>query len=1050
MRKRLLQSVLTILFLAAVLSFSGLTAAAETLCLPFENACVAENVESGELGQYLKEPLDSFSGRWEMFGDVQNPEKTGSKLLSMLIAEGKDPAEGFMEFQYLESSDLKSAKSLAFGVHINGSAAGSTDPMDEMYTVTVTTVCGGSEYVSRVYLESGRWYLVYSDLPDAAKTEEVESIRIRISYSDAVVVEQVRLTAPSKSSKDMTFVHTFSAENVQAAIGRLGTQSSRLHLYPDSDGAVSVTVDVNLPQYAPTVTEWYLAVEVDEITAGGKLSAGVMYYAGDSVFPQWLDTAPVEILEGKRTYYFPMPVPERTETEEGYTPGTYEIQNLPEPAACRLNFQNVTGEEAFGFLITGIRWVPVSVPAWNEGNLGSMTEGTLRDGQIQWNGKLARQAVIDHIDEEIALMAVPVWDRYNPEAAVEVTSARISNSFSFTLDAEKVKAYAAGWMFYAAIRTEREVQDPAASAVQYLPVSCPKMLSGTSPAPCALSMFGFHAANAVGVYESNVSHVTVDVQLDQLILSSGAGVLCTYGGVSCTLSQAYLSKLDSEILFYSDAGLEVSLRLLSASPYGWSDKTAENYLPPAETETDLYSYAAVVSYLCRRYPAAASITIGKGINCEKYTGLSLEHPERLMEKIAVLAALTYQTARLEIPDIYVVIPFADGHTYASEDALPDHGLVLEPEWTLLLFADAMKDLGNVPWVASWRFEDDSDAADAAALPERWKDMLEQARLPVFGDFLYRWEPEACLMGEPVPYSFAGRYAEVCAVLADENPRAVILSFARIADYVSQAMYADVTVLPDPSDSHYEGRQIQHFDAVLTEGGRTDTYGALLPIWDFSASYSTEGFVAGGGIEEVFTASNPIFDTWTGRIGSRTLRSVLPVSLYEDSMVGNAGGILLRNFDGVRNLSTVDALQFTFTLTVPAGSTVDPTVVFLIGSEDWRGEYHAEGVVSGSVMTAVCDLREYVNADRTEYIGVMLYGETDLVFDLASVYACSLEGTEADLQNAFDPAEAVVKETPYATEIFYILILLAVLSVSVGILLFRRDREEEDEEDGSWK
>ena len=168
------------------------------------------------------------------------------------------------------------------------------------------------------------------------------------------------------------------------------------------------------------------------------------------------------------------------------------------------------------------------------------------------------------------------------------------------------------------------------------------------------------------------------------------------------------------------------------------------------------------------------------------------------------------------------------------------------------------------------------------------------------------------------------------------------------------------------------------------------------------------------------------------------------------MVGNAGGILLRNFDGVRNLSTVDALQFTFTLTVPAGSTAAPTVVFLIGSEDWRGEYHAEGVVSGSVMTAVCDLREYVNADRTEYIGVMLYGETDLVFDLASVYACSLEGTEADLQNAFDPAEAVVKETPYATEIFYILILLAVLSVSVGILLFRRDREEEDEEDGSWK
>lgn len=1044
-----------VLFLT-VLSFLVLPAGAEMLDLPFSGAYVIDDVESGELNSYLTEPLDHFSGHWEFLGDTGNPDKRTVDGLGMLFTEGKSSDAGYMEFQYLESTDLSGAVSLAFGLNIvDRTVPGVQEPgtiPEGIYQVSVTVLCGGMEYVSNVYLEGNRWYIVYSDLPDAARKQDVESIRIRISYSEGTRAGRVRITSPCASDKDCVFVQTFSAEKAEAVLGTVRTQSTRIYLSPDTGGAVVMTAEVNMPRHTSEVTGWYMAVDVEGAAAGGEMAAGVMYRIGEYVYPQWLDTAAVEVLEGKHTYYFPIPLPESYEDPENTSAaGAYATEYLPDPESCRLSFQNVTGSGSSLFRVTGIKWIPVVEPVWKEGALGSMTEGTLRDGEIQWNGKLNRQTVIDYIDADIALMAVPVWDRYNLKNARELARVGVSNSFSFTMDAESAAMYAAGWMFYCAVRTEKTVQDPMAADVHYLPVSQPRMLAGASPAPCVLSMFGFHEANPVGVYESNVSHVTVDVQLDQLILPGGTGIVCAYGGRSCTLSQAYLSQLDNDIRFYSDAGLEVSLRLLSAEPYLWSEKQAENYLPLAEREEELYSYAAALSYLCSRYPSVASITLGMGINCEKYTGLSLVSPETVMKKVAVLAALTYETARLEIPDIYVVIPLADGHTYSSEDALPDHGIVLDPEWTLILLADAMDSLGKIPWVVSWRFESDRDLTEAAALPDRWEHILKQMNLPVFEDFLYRWEPEVCLQNEPVPYSFAGRYEKVCMALAENNPRAVILSFARIADYVSQSMFAAVTELPDPSGDHMEGRQVQKFRGILTEGGAvTEPYSASMAIWDFTSSYTTDGFIAGGGIEEVFTTSSKRLDQFTNRSGSRVLRSVLPVSLYENSTVGTAGGILLRNFDGVVDLSGVDTLQFTFSLTENGNSAAKPTVVFLMGADDWRAEYHAEGVVSDTVMTVSCDLREYANAARTEYIGVMLYGETDLIFDLVSVYACSLEGTEAALQNAFVPAEPVNSDSPYATEIFYILALLAVMSVSVGILLFRRDREDEDEEDGIWK
>ncbi|MBE6614835.1 MAG: hypothetical protein E7631_05990 [Ruminococcaceae bacterium] len=1048
MKRNFLRGFWLPVFLLTMLSLLVLPAGAEQTEWLFESAYVLDSLESGDLEKYLTDPLDDFSGHWEFAGDAENPGKSSLGNLAVLYTDDVSRENGYMEFQYLDGTNLSRATSLAFGISIQDRTEHTGVPGETMpagvYRVDVITVCGGQEETRTVYLEGNRWYIVYSELPRTVQHREVASVTIRVEYEADTVPVQLQMTSLCASDKDCTVVSRFYSETVEAVLGEVTAEPDCLTLRPDQGGAVHLQADMVMPGYVNGASGWYMAVQASGTVQGGEISVGVNYSRDATAAEAWFYTAALETVAGTHTYLFPLPEPDSVSL-----PGGYTDQTVPVPEAYQLSFQNVTGDGQASFRVEQVTCIPVFFPHWQNSGLGSMAGGVVRDGEIVWEGKLTRQAVIDYIDAEIALMAVPLWDRYNYDAAVELAGMPVSNSFRFVMPVSAMETYGAGWLFYAAIREEKATQDPEIqSVVMYTPVTCPEMLSGTAPDACNLSLFGFHAANAIGVYESNVSHVTVDVMLDQLIAETGS--LVTFGGQTFALSQTYLAALDREVLFYSDAGLEVSLRLLSAKPYAWTEIKAENYLPLAETEEDLYRFAAALSALCRRYPSVASITLGKGINCEKYTGLSVEEPEELMERIAALAALTYQTARLLIPDIYVVLPFSDGHVYRSEKTLPDHGQILDPEHGVILLAAAMERLGEVPWVASWRFEDDREAPEAASVPARWRHVLQRLDLPVFDDFLYRWEPEGCLTGEPMPYDIAERYETLCRILAESDPRAVILSFARIADHVSQTMYAAVTDLPDPTGNQTAGRKVQKFSGTLQNGGSTaENYRTVVTMWDFTTAYDTAGFVAGGGIDGLYTTCSRLFDPVTGTPYSRVLRSDLPIAPYEGSTSGLSGGILLRNFEGMMDLSKVDCLQFTFVLSGQETSVTPPTVAFLIGAEDWRAEYHVTGVLDGAVMTAVCDLREYENAARTGYIGVMLYGETGLTFDLSSVQACSNSAGEEEILTLLTPETVTDSGSPYATEIFYIFVLLAVTTIFVSVLLFRREREE-DEYDGKRK
>ena len=1042
MRSRMWPGLWLAVLCLCLLSFLTVSAGA---ALPFQNAYTVMLSDSGDLNRYLPDPLDDFSGHWEFSGDTSRIWKGDSDRMGMLFVEETRFQAGYMEFQYLDAVSLQDASAVAYGIYI--ASGGNDTPI----AVTTTVTCGSNVRTGTVYVDGGHWYIVYSALPSAAIRKDVDSIAIRLEYGDAEPA-QVRLTSLCASDADCGFMKNFSALSVEASLGEVAAESGRIRMFPDAGGAVNMTAELLLPQYTGKTYGWYLAATVTGTVDGGSFSVGSSYGDPDT----WLQSPSLTVQEGTHTYYFPLPVPEAAVSahKEGLTAGSYH-SDFQIPDMYRLSFQGVKSTSAAPFTVTKVEFIPVETlrKNWTDSELGSLTEATVRDGQVIWSGKLTRQATIDYSEADVVLLAVPIWDRYNLDAAIELARTQVSKNFTFTLEAEDVKAYASAWLLYSAVRVEIPVQDPEAQPrVQYLPITEPMMLSGSDPGACSLSLFGIHGADTVGVFESNVSHVTVDVMLEQLILQEETDVVCSFGGKSWHLSQKYLEQLDSEVLFYIDAGLEVSLRILSGEAFDWSDCPAENYLPLVRTEEDLSRYAAALSYLCSRYTGVASITLGKGTGSEMYTGLSMASPAAVMKDIADLAALTYETARIYIPDIYVVIPFADAHVYRENKNIPA-GITLAPELSLVLLADAMNRLGEIPWVVSWRFEDDTAPAgaaslDAVELPGHWRNLLQHLGLSVFGDFLYRWEPEDCLAAEKTPYRFADRYEELCKKLAAADPRAVVLSLARIADRVNPAMYADMTYLQDTTGNQVHTRQVKNRIGALEEGLPELTEGVWYPLWDFADSYSAEGFVGSGGIESITTAYSKPMRQLTGEY-TRVLRCSLPVT-------GEAGadGILLRNFSKITDLSQADSISFTFMLNGIGKSTDNsPTAVFFIGAEDWRMEYHVTGITTGTFCTVTCDIGDWEYASRCGYVGVMLSGDTEIAFDLASVYVHSSTLTENELAALFAQPEETGRDTRYDTEIFYILLLLTITTACVGILLIRRDREEEEEEGATheqWK
>jgi len=1023
MRRRLVWSITALLLCV----FLGQTAGATDLV--FVNGFTETGVSLRDMDDILDNVIDPFARHWEFHGDnkkgVAKETPNGAPIMLSCRGPGTDSV-GYMAFQYLDYKMLQSARSISFGMHVSvGYDGPQPDSLEEdgslpegLYKVITTFVVEGKTYTSEVYIYGNAWVLIHTDIPKEIKNKRIETLEIRLEYNPDMPPREVHLTTPALTYYDLAKISAYSANHIKTTSGTMNMVENGISIMPNGEGNAVLEGEAILSSYTETVSQYYLAVTLRDIREEGDLIAAALYEGEEN----YLESASLRVYQGKNTYLIPLPVVEESKEEQNR--GSYSLDTLI-LEKFRLIFRGVNAYEgsfSTPYCIESIQIYTGTAPYWNASGLGTVTESVLQDDGLIYAGTLTRDAVVAHIHDSIALMAVPMWDRYTLENAIVLDTVRVSNNFRFTIPREQAEYYSKAWLFYAAITTV---------SGEILPISQPRMLSGAAPESCQLSVLGLHDASVVGVYESNVSHVIVDVPLDLLLLPEGTpGVACSsMDGKVYALSSAGLAALDNEVLFYTNAGMEVCLRLYYAGE--------ENIyrLPVLESSVEYNRYSAIIGFLCNRYPDIASLSLGYGLNLTVDTAMPMEDPVECSTYLAALAALTYHSAAYYNPDIYMVLPIAEDNLNGkTSDFLP-------AEQLMVLLIESLSSYGNIPYVVSFSFEDDRELEQIQLLPKRLAGILYQNGLPTFGDFLYIWEPQDCLAGEGKPYNLTDRYDALCDGLAESKTRAIILSLTHIYDNVNQEMYTGIKEIGGGDQASHTGRRIYTCTAVEGSGTAVSMgSGNVLALWDFSGAFTTYGFLAGGGIETLETAYSPLISG----PGSyrRVLRCSMPVTVFEESIVGNAGGVLLGNLTELVEIKDIGKLVFTFSLEQSGVDPAPATVIFLVGADDWRAEYRMENVEPGKVYYAVCDLAEYSYSGPIDNIGVMLYAQTSLQFDLASIEAVSNVLTTEEMEQLFHPVAAVEPHQTYKMEALFISVILLALTVCLMILLIRRDREEE--------
>ncbi|MGN1408904.1 MAG: hypothetical protein ACI4XJ_01885, partial [Eubacteriales bacterium] len=185
---------------------------------------------------------------------------------------------------------------------------------------------------------------------------------------------------------------------------------------------------------------------------------------------------------------------------------------------------------------------------------------------------------------------------------------------------------------------------------------------------------------------------------------------------------------------------------------------------------------------------------------------------------------------------------------------------------------------------------------------------------------------------------------------------------------------------------------------------------------------------------------------SGKIGSSR---VLSVQFRQDDYYGNSSGtagIALYNFPNSVDMTKVDSAVFTIAIDgaseiAKAAEYTGNTVVFVIGTDDTRAEYYAEGLECGKIYSFECPLGEYENREKVDYIGIMVYSDVELRLELSSVSLFSDELGAEGIGELFEERETAPETNYKAIALFSFTV--AAFSIMVFVFLAKLEREEEE-------
>ncbi|MBQ7599456.1 MAG: hypothetical protein IJU57_02165 [Clostridia bacterium] len=675
-----------------------------------------------------------------------------------------------------------------------------------------------------------------------------------------------------------------------------------------------------------------------------------------------------------------------------------------------LKFTNAEYERSFSVDSIKTMFIDSANPVHDE--MGHIKSVTLDGRSVKFAGSVNRDYMKDLSEGELVFYAVTGSLQHFP-VYTEIGRMSLSTRFEYTCD-------------ISGLNLNLDLTEYAC-AIEYMdliyeicPPRFPEALSGKDiHGP---TKTGLHGAASAGIFASNVSHVMIDVPLDELIAGSSSSektmplTYYSYSGgkaVSRTalLSRELVSRLDNDAGFYLSADMKVYFRLTLNEPAQGLGKDAEGgaCVDLGDPEgVDLYS--ALIGFIAGRYQKAEALVIDTSVRAFRLGAESL--PEE-MQCRAELARITYNAIVSKNRDAVIAVD------------LPE-----DLKMTGVIFAQELKSIGEIPWYLMTSVDDSDeylekirDLMDNLTRLELYKPGLMCLYTPSAEDYSSVLRSESEVFKE---------YGSLLDRLVDE--KAIFLSADGLGALNGKEFYSDFRITSGLGDF------ISELEAEESEDG---AWTGTCRIWDFSDKYHTMGWIAGGGTGLVTTDYTVLNDHRAG--SDRVLRTEIKA---------NRAGVLIRDFSREIDLSGCDVIEFEFAV-IPdeASGGGETTVQFFTGSDDYRAEYSVRDLPYGERITAVCDLDEYGHTGEISYVGVQVYSGVDVSLELFSVTARSSSVDSVRLGEMFggmNPASVQTDAESHRLGLIVIIaaVALGVLTVTLVVLAVRHDREEKEKQQKS--
>jgi len=897
------------------------------------------------------------------------------------------------------------------------------------YHVEVELNLPSGEYrkaFSEVMIDSNSWQEI---LVDTSEIDEIESISVSLYCDESVDlncvwVGSVHFESAARFST-IDFLDRYLTREFSCSGGEL-TQKDDGYVYFFPNGRYSyLEGEFEFDNVGREGTRAFILVTLSGEISGGNITMSCSSaQAGETIYA---DGDSVQLLNGRWVYPF-------------------SFSTVEDMFSYCLSFRNPECGDS-GICIESVSVVftdEISQKASgnDSGSNGYVSEIAFNreNGRLTIQGSVSQSVFAERKKDELVVYAIPftselpVGDDFSGLKGTELLRSKVFMNFELVLEAKVTSRYIGTHMFYVTI--EGEGHEP-------ILLSPPKGVDSPRQTVRENSIVGIEGASAVGTFESNASHVVVDIPFDRLIIDvikSGAGAkssedkilpsdavkLSAEDGTVVLLDNSVLREILAEISFYNSANLMVYLRLF------------DNNLDFLEqvsclSAQDMEIYSAVLKAVFSEdselmQNAVTGIILGESFayfpsdfaEGGGYTELSVYE---YASKLSSLASVTFSTIHscIDSAGIGIIIPYSNDGEF---------NLVVNQMFSLQI---AKK--GGFPWyvMCAFSFAEEDGINGFRSVLSSCSRMVKDSGL--FGNDgsalgnLYFYIPDENDTADDISAEYVAFLEEV----QEQNPAAVFLSVRGLLDEKKEQMCRQLKSIRKED----KNSKIESFEPVTMETDKMT--GEMYTVWDFSSLYHNDGWVSGGAVAGCGTGRSEVFSSFN-EVSTRALRTNV-YSVYENT---TASAIILRSFNQPVDMTNVDDVVFCFSI---AETDETSTVIFVMGNELIRSEYSLSNVEPGVVHTVRCPISEYSGKNRVAYIGVMVYSGENGVLEIESVKLKSDVLSEDDMAALFLPA-ADDTETGHSVG-YYIVGLLGVFTVLAAILIIRRDREEDDEKMGSY-